>query len=176
MGGFQAMAAIFAAAITAGGVVLAAVVAAVSGFLGARHGARAGLESGRVERMWENRVSVYQELAAWVRARREVNDDRFPACLREETVQLEQEVTEQAFPKTGQLQIWASVEIRKLHYEFEWWNDWVYFNIAALQDPEGKGRYIAPNPEGLRWAYEKASKVGDQLIERVRAELSGHVR
>jgi hypothetical protein len=64
------MAAILTAAITSGGTVLAAVVAGAAGYLGARRGTRAGLESGRVERMWENRVSLYEELAAWVRTDR----------------------------------------------------------------------------------------------------------
>ena len=163
-------------AIASGGTVLGAVVAATAGYLGARRGAKAGLESGRAERMWDNRVSLYEELAAWVRERREVNDRRCPACLRGETVQLEPGVAQEGFPRTGQLEIWASSEIRKLHYEFTWWNDWVYLNILALQDPDGEGRNIVASRDNLDEVYKDVIETGDQLIERIRAELSGHVR
>ena len=172
------MAAILTAGIASGGTVLAAAVAGTAGYLGARRGARAALESGRAERMWENRVSLYEELAAWVRERREINDHRCPARLRGETVQLEPHEAQEAegFPRAGQLQVWASPKVRKLHYDFTWWNDWIYLNILALQDPQGKGRYIVPNRDNLEETYINAIKTGDQLIERIRAELSGHVR
>jgi hypothetical protein len=141
MGGFQAMTAILTTAIATGGTVLGAVVAATAGYLGARRGAKAGLESGRAERMWGKRVSVYEEVAAWVRERSEVNGRRCAAWLRGETVQLEPgavQVAQEGFPGTGQLEIWASPEVRKLHYDFTWWNDWTYLSILALQDPDGR--------------------------------------
>ena len=96
------MTAILTTAIATGGTVLGAVVAATAGYLGARSGAKEGLESGRADRMWGNRVSVYEELAEWVRVRREVNDRRCPACLRGETVQLEPrvvQVAQEGFPR-----------------------------------------------------------------------------
>jgi hypothetical protein len=102
------MATILTAAIASGGTVFAAIVAGAAGYLGARRGARAGLESGRAERMLENRVSLYEELAAWVRERREVHDQRCPACLRGETVQLEPREAQKGFRRAGQLEIWAS--------------------------------------------------------------------
>lgn len=173
------MTAILTTAIASGGTVLSAVVAATAGYLGARSGAKAGLESGRADRMWDNRVSVYEELAEWVRVRREVNDRRCPACLRGETVQLDPrvvQVAQEGFPRTGQLEIWASPEVRKLHYDFTWWNDWAYMSILALQDPDGEGRHIVASLDNLRDTYDDAIKTGDQLIKRIRAELSGDVR
>ena len=171
------MAAILTSAITSGGTVLAAAVAGAAGYLGARRGARAGLESGRAERMWENRASLYEELAAWVRARREVHDNRCPACLRGETVQLEPwEAYKPGFPGAGQLEIWASPEIRDLTYTFEWWDDRAYLKILAIQDPHGEGRYIMPGRDGLREIYDDVSEAGERLIGRVRAELSWQVR
>jgi hypothetical protein len=167
------------AVIISGGTVLAAVVAGVAVYLGARSGIKAGLESGRVERMWENRVSLYEELATWVRKRREVNDDRVPACLRGETVQLESREEHQAhvvFPRAGQVEIWASPEVRKLHFDFTWWDDWVYLDILAIQDPKGEGRYIVASRDGLKRIYEDLFEAADKLIERIRDELSGHVK
>jgi len=173
------MAAILTAAIASGGTVLAAVVAGAAGYLGARRGARAGLESGRAKRMWENRATLYEALAAWVSERREVNDRRCPACLRGEYVQLERPVAQEAeegFPAASQLQIWASPEVRTLHYEFAWWNDWVYLKILALQDPDGEGRCIVASRDSLQDVFERTVKTGGQLIERISAELSGQVR
>lgn len=168
------MAAILTAAITSGGTVLAAVLAGAAGYLGARRGTRAGLESGRVERMWENRVSLYEELARWVRERREVHDRRCPACLRGETVQLEPREDYQAgFPRAGQLEIWGSQEIRDLCHTFAWWDDWVYFMVLAIQDPTGEGRFTTASRDDLKEIYKDAMESGDRLIERIRAELSG---
>jgi hypothetical protein len=171
------MADILNAAITSGGTVLAAIVAGAAGYLGARRGTRAGLESGRVERMWENRVSVYEELGAWVRERREVNDRRCPPCLRGETVDLEPRGDYMGgFPRAGQLEIWGSPEVRKLCYDFAWWDDWVYLEILALQDPTGEGRFVKASRADLLDVYKSVFETGDRLIERIRAELSGHVR
>lgn len=173
------MAATFTAVIISGGTVLAAVVAGVAGYLGARHGIKAGLESGRAERMWENRVSLYEDLAAWVRERREVNDSRIPPCLRGETVQLESREEHQAhvvFPRAGQVEIWASPAVRKLHYDFQWWDDVVYLDILAIQDPGGEGRYIIANRDDLRQVYDSLFETGDRVIERIRGELSGRVK
>ena len=164
------------AAISSGGTVLAAVVAGAAGYLGARRGVRAGLESGRAERMWENRVSLYEQLAAWVRERREVHDRLCPPCLRGEIVQLEPREAQEGFPRAGQLKIWASPEAWKLYYAFAWWDDWVYLEILALQDPAGEGRFIVASRDNLREIYKDALETGDRLIERIRAELSGHVR
>jgi hypothetical protein len=177
MAGFQAMADILATVITSGGTVLAAVVAGAAGYLGARRGTRVGLESSRVERMWENRVTVYKDLAAWVRERREVNDRRCPPCLRGETVQLEpREDYVGGFPQAGQLEIWGSPEVRDLCYEFAWWDDWVYLEILALQDPTGEGRFIKASRKDLGEIYKDVFETGNRLIERIRAELSGDVR
>ena len=177
MAGFQATAAILTAAITSGGTVLAAVVAGAAGYLGARRGARAGLESGRADRMWQSRVSLYEELAAWVRERREVHDRRCPACLRGETVQMEaREAHVAGFPRGGQLEIWASSAIRDLYHTFAWWDDWAYLEILALQDPAGEGRFIVASRDNLDEIYKDAIESGERLIERIRAELSGRAR
>ena len=55
------MAAILTAGIASGGTVLAAVVAGAAGYLGARRGARAGLEFGRAERMSRELVVQFSD-------------------------------------------------------------------------------------------------------------------
>jgi hypothetical protein len=126
--------------------------------------------------MWENRVYLYEDLAAWVRQRREVHDRWCPACLRGEPIQLEPRKAPDGFPRAGQLEIWASPEVGKLRYEFAWWDDWIYLEILAIQDPTGEGRHIVASKQDLQEIYMKAIRTGDLLVERIRAELSGQAR
>jgi hypothetical protein len=96
------MAGILTAALTSGGTVLDAGIGATVGYLGARRGARAGLEAGRADRLWANRTTLYEGLVTWVRERCESVGRRCQAALDGEIVEAEEPGHAQ-FPAVDQL-------------------------------------------------------------------------
>jgi hypothetical protein len=65
----------------------------------------------------------------------------------------------------------AELRFKAAPHEFTWWNDWIFLDILALQDPNGEGRNIVASRDNLDEAYKDSIKTaasGD--AERLRAE------